>query len=130
MTSASRLPSAVLACVLLADALLVAQLRLADESDRAAFRRWFVLLADAAFYQPPAEVTDCGALVRYAMREALGGGLSSPDGIADALTLADYVRKRVRQLAAEKNHSQRPQLFIGNSEKPFPVARIGISTAN
>ncbi len=48
-----------------------AQLRLADESDRLAFRAWFVLLADAAFYQPPAEVVDCAALVRYAMREAL-----------------------------------------------------------
>jgi len=50
---------------------LSAQLRLADESDRAAFRGWFVLLADAAFYRPPAEVIDCAALVRYAMREAL-----------------------------------------------------------
>jgi uncharacterized protein YfaT (DUF1175 family) len=50
---------------------VAAQLRLADESDRAAFRGWFVLLADAAFYQPPAEATDCAALVRYAMREAL-----------------------------------------------------------
>ena len=48
-----------------------AQMRLADESDRAAFRGWFVLLADAAFSQPPPEVTDCAALVRYAMREAL-----------------------------------------------------------
>lgn len=48
-----------------------AQMRLADESDRTAFRGWFVLLADAAFYQPPAEVVDCAALVRYAMREAL-----------------------------------------------------------
>ena len=48
-----------------------AQLRLADESDRAAFRGWFVLLADAAYYRPPSEVTDCAALVRYAMREAL-----------------------------------------------------------
>ena len=50
---------------------LNAQVRLADESDRAAFRGWFVLLADAAFYHPPAEVSDCAALVRYAMREAL-----------------------------------------------------------
>jgi uncharacterized protein len=56
---------------LLATAGLDAQLRLADESDRAAFRGWFVLLADAAFYHPPAEATDCAALVRYAMREAL-----------------------------------------------------------
>jgi uncharacterized protein YfaT (DUF1175 family) len=71
VTSTSRLLSAVVGFVVLADALLLAQLRLADESDRAAFRRWFVLLADTAFYQPPAEVTDCAALVRYAMREAL-----------------------------------------------------------
>ena len=50
---------------------LGAQVRLADETDRAAFRGWFVLLADAAFYRPPPEVVDCAALVRYAMREAL-----------------------------------------------------------
>jgi uncharacterized protein len=56
---------------LLAGVGLDAQVRLADESDRAAFRGWFVLLADAAFYHPPAEVRDCGALVRYAIREAL-----------------------------------------------------------
>ena len=48
-----------------------AQLRLADESDRAAFRGWFVLLVDAAFYRTPAEVTDCSSLVRYAFREAV-----------------------------------------------------------
>ncbi len=48
-----------------------AQVRLADESDRAAFRSWFVLLADAQFERPAAEVTDCAALVRFAMREAL-----------------------------------------------------------
>lgn len=46
------------------------QVRLADESDRAAFRGWFVLLADAAYYRPVAEVADCAALVRYAAREA------------------------------------------------------------
>ena len=70
MTAAARLGIAF-AFVVLGHASLSAQLRLADESDRTAFRRWFVLLADAAFYQPPAEVTDCAALVRYAMREAL-----------------------------------------------------------
>lgn len=48
-----------------------AQLRLADESDRAAFRGWFVFLADAAFYTPPAEVTDCAGLIRFAARESL-----------------------------------------------------------
>ena len=55
----------------LAQTSLTAQLRLADESDRAAFRQWLVLLADAAFYHPPAEVTDCAALVRYSVRESL-----------------------------------------------------------
>ncbi len=40
-------------------------------ADRAAFRDWFVLVADAQFEQPAAEVTDCAALVRYAFREAL-----------------------------------------------------------
>ena len=48
-----------------------AQLRLADESDRAAFRGWFVFLADAAFYRPVAEVTDCAGLIRFASRESL-----------------------------------------------------------
>jgi uncharacterized protein len=48
-----------------------AQVRLADESDRAAFRAWFVLLADAQFYHPTPDVTDCAALVRHAAREAL-----------------------------------------------------------
>ena len=32
---------------------LSAQIRLADESDRAAFRAWFALLADAQFERPP-----------------------------------------------------------------------------
>ena len=32
-----------------------AQVRLADESDRAAFRAWFTLLADAQFEQPARE---------------------------------------------------------------------------
>src|SRR5690349_22045502 len=50
---------------------VMAQVRLADESDRAAFRAWFVLLADAQFYRPTPDVTDCAALVRHAAREAL-----------------------------------------------------------
>jgi uncharacterized protein YfaT (DUF1175 family) len=48
-----------------------AQPRLADESDRQAFRDWFVYLADARFYVPAADVTDCASLVRHAWREAL-----------------------------------------------------------
>lgn len=48
-------------------------LRLHDASDRAAFRRWFTLLAEAEYYrhQPSAEVNDCAALLRYSYREAL-----------------------------------------------------------
>lgn len=48
-----------------------AQVRLSDESDRAAFRSWFVLLADAQFERAAPEVTDCAALIRFAFREAL-----------------------------------------------------------
>ena len=51
--------------------MLSAQVRLADESDRAAFRAWFVLLADAQFERPTNDVNDCAALVRHAVREAL-----------------------------------------------------------
>lgn len=48
-----------------------AQVRLPDASDRAAFRAWFVFLADAQFYRPTPDVVDCAALVRHAIREAL-----------------------------------------------------------
>jgi uncharacterized protein YfaT (DUF1175 family) len=50
---------------------LAAQVRLADESDKAAFRAWFVLLAEAQFERPTDDVKDCAALVRHAVREAL-----------------------------------------------------------
>ncbi len=50
-------------------------LRLDDEHDREAFRRWFTWLAEAQYFQAPAkrpaEITDCAALIRYAYREAL-----------------------------------------------------------
>jgi uncharacterized protein YfaT (DUF1175 family) len=42
-----------------------------DAQDRAAFRAWFTLLADAQFYRPTDDVVDCAALVRHAAREAL-----------------------------------------------------------
>jgi len=45
--------------------------RLLDQTDRAAFRAWFLLLADAQFYRPTGDVLDCAALVRHAAREAL-----------------------------------------------------------
>jgi hypothetical protein len=48
-------------------------LRLHDASDRATFRRWFTLLAEAEYYrrQTSAEVNDCAALLRHSYREAL-----------------------------------------------------------
>lgn len=55
----------------LALAVPAGQARLTDASDRAALRSWFVLLADAQFYRPTPDVTDCAALVRHALREAL-----------------------------------------------------------
>lgn len=42
-----------------------------DDTDRAAFRAWFVFLADAQFERPSRDVVDCASLVRYAYREAL-----------------------------------------------------------
>lgn len=48
-------------------------LRLHEASDRAAFRRWFTLLAESQYsrQQPSGEIDDCAALLRYAYREAL-----------------------------------------------------------
>src|SRR5271166_4941536 len=49
-------------------------LRLHDPADRAAFRRWFTVLAESQYYRGknlPAEIDDCAALLRFAYREAL-----------------------------------------------------------
>ena len=50
-------------------------LRLQDDHDQRAFRRWFTFLAEVQYFQPasqrPAEINDCAALIRYAYREAL-----------------------------------------------------------
>jgi len=62
------LPLLLALCVVAAPS---AQVRLADESDRAAFRAWFVLLADMQFQRTDPEITDCAALVRFAFRESL-----------------------------------------------------------
>ena len=48
-------------------------LRLDDDRDRLAFRRWFTFLAETQYFQAPgarpAEINDCAALIRYAYRE-------------------------------------------------------------
>ncbi len=50
-------------------------LRLDEQADREAFRRWFTFLAEVEYFTPvaerPSEIVDCAALVRYAYREAL-----------------------------------------------------------
>lgn len=50
-------------------------LRLDDDHDGQAFRRWFTFLAEAQYFQRPEsrpkEINDCAALIRYAYREAL-----------------------------------------------------------
>ena len=48
-----------------------AQVRFLDDTDRNACRSWLVVLADAQFYRPTPDVTDCAGLVRHALREAL-----------------------------------------------------------
>jgi uncharacterized protein YfaT (DUF1175 family) len=50
-------------------------LRLQNEEDRLAFRRWFAFLAESIYFQEdrdrPPEVNDCAALIRFAYRESL-----------------------------------------------------------
>jgi uncharacterized protein YfaT (DUF1175 family) len=50
-------------------------LRLDDDRDRLAFRRWFTFLAETQYFQAPAarpqDINDCAALIRYAYRETL-----------------------------------------------------------
>jgi hypothetical protein len=49
-------------------------LRLTTPQDRAAFRRWFTLLAERQAFSNgtlPPDVTDCAGLLRYAYREAM-----------------------------------------------------------
>ena len=64
----SRVASVALLAVLAAGAAAPSGL---DETDQAAFRRWFTFLADAQFERQTDDVTDCASLVRHAYREAL-----------------------------------------------------------
>jgi len=63
--------AAGLVCVVTIAASTHAQVRLADDTDRSAFRAWFTFLSDAQFYRQTPDVTDCAGLVRHAVREAL-----------------------------------------------------------
>lgn len=70
-SAAGTVAATAILLVLFAQGAPSAQIRLADESDRAAFRAWFTLLADLQFEDRAPEVIDCAALVRFAFREAL-----------------------------------------------------------
>ncbi len=63
-----------LALLLLLTAPITA-IRLDAARDQQAFRHWFTFLAEAQFFNSPAnrpaEIIDCSALIRYAYREAL-----------------------------------------------------------
>lgn len=63
--------AALAALLTVVPAVAQSQLRLGDDTDRAAFRAWFTFLADAEFVHASADVTDCAGLVRRAFREAL-----------------------------------------------------------
>jgi hypothetical protein len=63
-------------------------LRLDDDRDRVAFRRWFTFLAETQYFQAPgarpAEIDDCAALIRYAYRETFrlhGAGWAEAAGV-------------------------------------------------
>ncbi len=60
-------------CLLVAACLVhvSAQVSPRDASDRAALRAWIAILADAQFYRTTPDVTDCAALLRHAVREAV-----------------------------------------------------------
>lgn len=85
----------------------------------------FMVLTASTKYQEALDGHDeNNGVLMYALKEALSGTMSSPDGVADALSLGLYVEKRVPQLAALKAHSQKPTMIIGNRSARFPVARI------
>jgi uncharacterized protein len=80
-----------------------AQLRLGDESDRAAFRAWFLVLADAQFYRPTPDVADCAGLVRHSAREALRP--HTPDWLRRFLIPGMPVYAEVRQRPSAQGDS-------------------------
>jgi uncharacterized protein YfaT (DUF1175 family) len=78
-----------------------AQVRLPDESDREAFRAWFTFLADAQFYRPTADVTDCAGLVRHAAREALRAHTPEWHRLAALPAAAPFPDVRARPLGSD-----------------------------
>jgi uncharacterized protein YfaT (DUF1175 family) len=109
-----------------------AQVRLADEGDREAFRAWFTFLADAQFYRPTSDVADCAGLIRHAAREALRAHtpewrrqaalpaeapfpdvLDRPPGTAGGLRLFRVGPQRYAEFADARTIVERNARFVG-----------------
>ena len=98
-----------------------AQVRLADDSDRAAFRAWFVLLADAQFERQTPDVTDCAALIRHAFREAMRA--HTPEWLRGCgLAVCAAVRRRA--LGAPRRRPAAGRCFASRTAPPPKYAEF------
>jgi uncharacterized protein YfaT (DUF1175 family) len=105
-----RLAALLTALLLLPDAAARPTL---DAQDRAAFLAWFTLLADAQFYRPTPEVTDCAALVRHAAREAL----------------REHTPEWLRRMAIPGGHVRPdPRVHLSSTGASVPLFRISDAT--
>lgn len=93
-----------------------AQVTFRDAADRDAFRRWFVVLADAQFYRTTADVTDCAALVRHAVREATR--TQSPDWLRRAALPGVVSAPATHATAVERDGA----LMLFRVNGPAPLA--------
>ena len=100
-------------------------LRLDDDADRRAFRRWFTYLAEARYFEAaeerPAEVDDCAALIRYAYREALrahDGAWASAAGLTVVPAFESVLKYRYPHTRAWRG-------AVSRAERPLPGRRPG-----
>ncbi|MFZ1108755.1 MAG: PDZ domain-containing protein [Rhodomicrobium sp.] len=64
-------------------------------------------------------------LFTYALVEGLGGAAdANHDGRVDTAELAEYLRKRVPELAAKLQGEQEPQFFKGRDAEVYPIAAL------
>ena len=85
----------------------------------------FMVIAAAA---PEAEALDGyngeNGVFAYALAEALTGGAADFEGTVEAPAVGLFLRKRVPQLAAERNFIQRPRLQNASADRPFPITQV------
>jgi WD40 repeat protein len=64
-------------------------------------------------------------LFTYALVEGMGGAAdANHDGRVDTAELAEYLRKRVPELAAKLQGEQEPQFFKGRDAEVYPIAAL------